>query len=230
MDDINNIIANIENLTTEQNILIQRQFQLINRQQSALDELRELVQHELEHAYLAGRYPPPDLNSSGQEEEEDLPSESDEEEPEAGTSARVAASSRTTTVEPVTSAAGLPTTVTLTRVRQATRSEAATLAPVASSRAAATEPTTPTGTASVLEVITTTVRPPVFHINDKVKFGRGRTTAAGEGIVIGFTADNPPGLKIRRINRKGGRCGSGQPGDPVTRGPFNCTLLSREGS
>ena len=41
MDDIDNILGNLEALSNEQNQLIQRQFELINRQQSAMSELRE---------------------------------------------------------------------------------------------------------------------------------------------------------------------------------------------
>ena len=208
MDDIDNILGNLEALSNEQNQLIQRQFELINRQQSAMAELRELIKDGLEDAFLAGRYPPPDLNSSGQEEEEDIPSsESDEEPPEAVASSRARASSRNSTE-------GASSTMTLTRVRRATRAVAATLEAVTSSGRAAAAPTT---------------LPPVFHINDRVKFLRDATTAAGEGIVEGFTAENPPGLIIRRLNRKGGRSGQGKPGDTVHRGPFACELLSRPG-
>ena len=156
MDDIDNILGNLEALSNEQNELIQHQFELINRQQSAMAELRELIKDRLEDAFLAGRYPPPDLNSSGQEEEEDIPSKSDKEPPEAVASSRARASSQNSTE-------GASSTMTLTRVRRATGAEAATLEAVTSSGGSATAPTT-------LEVITTTVRPPVFHINNRVKF------------------------------------------------------------
>ena len=181
MDDIDTILASIETIATEQNTLIQRQQDLIKRQQGAIEELRELVLHELEHSFIAGRHPAPSIGSSGGGEE-DIPSESEEDSPEE-----------------------------------------------AAPREATAAPATPTETASVLEtIVTRRVRPEVFHINDRVKFLKGKTTAAGEGIVVGFTNDNPPGLRIRRINRRGGRHGRGKPGDPVIRGPFSCPLLSRE--